>query len=389
MRPICLAGSLTNVRFSRPSALSESNAWPPSVSRAVVAGVRIGRYHHGNGLDGRDAKGRRAQQHQDLSTAFLHRAAGLTIAADAPIPGLPRTAADGIADLQVHLDAAAPWRGVPAEVFYRSDYVDARQRPIVTVGRAGPGFHFSYADGTAVWIDSAGTRVWCSRPPGVTIEDLATYLSGPILGFVLRRRGYVSLHASAVQTGVGATIMIGPHGAGKSTIAAALAMRGCPLITDDVLHVRKTAAGWVTEPFVGGLKLWPDAVALVLGPAVSLPRLTPTWDKRTLAVDSFGVSAAQAPVTVQSILFLEWADSDRAEPAFALLGAAETVVRLATHGSSAHLLDAADREREFHAIADLARGIRATRAILSPDPRAFGTCVDRVHHWATGGEGWA
>ena len=94
-------------------------------------------------------------------------------------------------------------------------------------------------------------------------------------------------------------------------------------------------------------------------------------------------------MTVRSILFLEWSESDRAEPAFLILGAAETVVRLATHGSSAHLLDAPDREREFHAIADLARGIRATRAILSPDPRAFGTCVDRVHQWAAGGDSWA
>lgn len=321
-----------------------------------------------------------------MSTGILHRAAGLNIAADAPIPGLPRTGANGIADLHFHLDSPAPWRDVPVEVFYRADHGDARQRPMVTVGRAAHGFHFSYADGTAVWIDTAGTHVWCSRAPGATIEDLATYLTGPILGFVLRRRGYLSLHASAVQTGTGATIMAGPHGAGKSTIAAALALRGCPLITDDVLHVRKTAAGWMAEPFAGGLKLWPDSVALVLGPAVSLPRLTPTWNKRALGVDRFGVSAALAPVTVRSILFLEWSDCERAEPVFATLGTAETVVRLAAHGSSAHLLDAADREREFHAIADLARGMRASRAVLPPDPRGFGTCVDRVHQWAAGRE---
>jgi hypothetical protein len=323
-----------------------------------------------------------------LSTGILHRAAGLNIAADAPIPGLPRTGAHGVADLHIHLESPAPWRDVPVEVFYRADHVDARQRPMVTVGRTGHGFHFSYADGTAVWIDTAGTHVWCSRAPGATMEDLATYLTGPILGFVLRRRGYLSLHASAVQTGSGATIMAGPHGAGKSTIAAALAMRGCPLITDDVLRVREAAAGWVAEPFAGSLKLWPDSVALVLGPDVSLPRLTPTWDKRTLDVDRFGVRAAQAPVTVHSILLLEWSDSDRPEPEFAAVGTAETVVRLAAHGSSAHLLDADDRAREFHAIADLARGIRATRVVLSPNPRAFGACVDRVHQWARGDEAW-
>jgi hypothetical protein len=237
-----------------------------------------------------------------------------------------------------------------------------------------------------VWVDTHGTTVWCTRPPHATLEDLATYLTGPILGFVLRRRGYLSLHASAVQAGSSAAVMVGPHGAGKSTIAAALAFRGWPLITDDVLHVRKAAAGWIAEPFAAGLKLWPDGAGLVLGPDVSLPRLTPTWDKRALAVDRFGVCAAPAPVPVRSILFLEWSDSDRAEPALEPVGTAETVVRLATHGSAAHLLDAAERAREFHAFADLARSVRATRAVLTQGPGGFGACIDRVQRWA-GGDG--
>ena len=104
--------------------------------------------------------------------------------------------------------------------------------------------------------------------------------------------------------------MVGPHGAGKSTIAAALAARGLPV------DYRRCAAreessrghGWPNR-LPRGLKLWPDGAALVLGPAVSLPRLTPTWDKRTLGVDRFGVTAAPAPVPVRSILFLEWSDS--------------------------------------------------------------------------------
>jgi hypothetical protein len=318
-----------------------------------------------------------------LSSVVLHRAAGLVIAADAPIPGLP-PAAQGSPELRIHLDAAAPWRDLPFDLFHCSDHVDQSQRPIVTVGRSRCGFCFSYADGTSVWVDTHGTTVWCTRSPHATLEDLATYLTGPILGFVLRRRGYLSLHASAVQVGSSAAIMVGPHGAGKSTLAAALAFRGCLLITDDVLHVRKAAAGWMAEPFAGGLKLWPGGAALVLGPAVSLPRLTPTWDKRTLGVDRFGVRAAPAPVPVRSILFLEWSDFDRAEAALEPVGTADTVVRLATHGSAAHLLDAAEQTREFHAFADLARSVRATRAVLTQDPGSFGACIDRVHRWASG-----
>jgi hypothetical protein len=319
-----------------------------------------------------------------LNTGILHRAAGLIIAADSPIPGLPVTAADGSPDLHIHLDRAAPWRDLPFDVFHKSDYVDDGQRPIVTVSRSAAGFCFSYADGTSVWIDGRGTTVWCTAPPDATLDDLATYLTGPILGFALRRQGCLSLHASAVQVGDGAAIMAGPHGAGKSTIAAALAMRGCPLITDDVLHVRRRGPDWKAEPFAAGLKLWPDGAALVLGAEVSLPRLTPTWDKRTLALDRFGVTAAVAPVRVESILFLEWSDCDRAEPALEPIGAAETVVRLAAHGSAAHLLEPAERAREFNDWSDLARGLRAMRAVLPRSPGTFGACVDRVHRWASG-----
>jgi hypothetical protein len=385
MREIWVAGSLTNVRHSRnASRRSESSTRSSSFSCASVARVRIGGRHHGNHLDGRNANGRRAQQRQDLSTGILHRAAGLTIAADSPIPGLPLTSAEGSPDIHVHLDRAAPWRDLPFDVFHRSEYVDDSQRPIVTVSRSASGFCFSYADRTSVWVDRHGTTIWCTRPTDATLADLATYLTGPILGFALRRRGCLSLHASAVQVGHGAAIMVGPHGAGKSTIAAALATRGCRLITDDVLHLRKRAAEWTAEPFAAGLKLWPDGAALVLGPAVSLPRLTPGWEKRTLGVDRFGVNAALAPVIVQSILFLEWSDADRPEPALEAIGAAETVARLAIHGSAAHLLDAAERAREFHAWCDLARGMRATRAVLSRSPGAFGASVDRVHRWAIG-----
>jgi len=318
-----------------------------------------------------------------LTTAILHRAAGLIIAADAPIPGLPAAPVDLSPEIHIHLDSPAPWCGLPVDEFHRSDYVDAGDRPVVTVGRSPGGFCFSYADGTSVWIDTDGTDIWCTRSPDSTIEDLATYLTGPILGFVLRRRGHVSLHASAVQVGNGAMILVGPHGAGKSTIAAALAARGCALVTDDVLHVRKTATGWVAEPFASGLKLWPDASALVLGPAVSLPRLTPTWDKRSLGLKQFGVIAAPGPVMVQSVLFLEWSDSDRVEPSLETIGAAETVVRLATHGSAAHLLDDRQRAQEFHTYAGLATSVRVKRAVLSRRRDAFPTCIDRIHRWAS------
>ena len=320
-----------------------------------------------------------------MSIGVLHRAAGLTIAAHAPIPGLPAAAGDSTPDVYIHLDSAAPWHDLPMALVHSADHLDSDRRPVVTVGRNSSGYRFRYADGTSIWIDAEGTEVWCTAAPRTALEDTATYLTGPILGFVLRRRGSIALHASAVNAGNGALVMIGPHGAGKSTTAAALATRGYPLITDDVLHVRRSESLWLAEPFAGGLRLWPAGASLVLGSTVSLRALTPTCDKRALDTGSFGVTSAAEPVAVRSILFLDWSESPSARPCLAPIGAAESVVRLATHSSASHLLEDRDRAREFHAITDLVSGVRVRRAIAARHPEAFPEFVECVHQWALEG----
>ena len=317
-----------------------------------------------------------------MTIGALHGAAGLVIAADVPIPGLPVTTANRAPDLFIHLDSPPPWHDLPVAEFYRSDSVNAERRPMVTVGRTSCGFRFQYADGTVVWIDNDATRAWCRSAAGATLDDTAVYLTGPVLGFILRQRGYVALHASAVQIGDAALAIVGPHGAGKSTMAAALATRGFPLISDDVLHVRRAASAWVAEPYAHGLRLWPEAVRLVLGRDVSLPRLTPTWDKRLLSVEASDLTAATEPVAVRAILFVEEAATDAGAPRFISLGAAETVVRLAAHSSASHLLDDPARAREFHALVDLVRSVGGVLAMIRGCEDSFAAGIDRVQQWA-------
>ena len=69
-------------------------------------------------------------------------------------------------------------------------------------------------------------RVWAVWPAASSLEDVATYLLGPVLGLLLRLRGVPCLHASAVAFGDSAVAFAGSEGAGKSTTAAALASRG-------------------------------------------------------------------------------------------------------------------------------------------------------------------
>ena len=65
--------------------------------------------------------------------------------------------------------------------------------------------------------------------------DVRLFLLGSVWGALALQRGLLPLHASAVGRGRTVHAFTGPPGAGKSTLAAALAARGYPLFTDDML----------------------------------------------------------------------------------------------------------------------------------------------------------
>lgn len=316
-----------------------------------------------------------------MGAPVLHDAAGLTIASSIAIPGLPPAMAARPPDIRIHIESRPTWAGVPFRTIHASPYQTDEGRPMVIVARADAGFHLDYADGTHVWMDPSGTEVWCTSAPGATLADTATYLIGPVFGFALRRRGALALHASAVVAGGGAMLMVGPHGAGKSTTAAALTARGCSLISDDVTHLRRGEEGWLAERYQTGIRLWPDAVTLLLGESAVLPRVTPSWDKRLMHVSADGDAVPRA-VRVGSIALLEPREDRADAPRLSAVGKAEALVRLATHSSASHLLDDEGRQEEFAALGDLVRRVTCVSAVASSDPGRLQAFAKLLLQWS-------
>ena len=87
----------------------------------------------------------------------------------------------------------------------------------------GAYLRMDYSDGHQFWLDRAGRRVWGIWPEGSSLAEATSYLLGPVMGVLLRHRGVICLHASAVAINGRAVAFVGPPGAGKSTMAAALA----------------------------------------------------------------------------------------------------------------------------------------------------------------------
>lgn len=109
-------------------------------------------------------------------------------------------------------------------------------------------------DGTRIWSD------WTETSPLASIDDVSALLLGPVLGLALRLRGTVSLHGCAVAVGSHATLILADHGGGKSTLAAALARAGHPVLSDDVAAITEDAAGWTVHPGYPRLRLRPETI---------------------------------------------------------------------------------------------------------------------------------
>jgi hypothetical protein len=279
-----------------------------------------------------------------------HSGAGLTIVADRPIPGLGVPGSAATADLRIHVGPPATF----ADARYVSVYDGVA--PQLAVSRCRDGYRFEYGDGTRFWIDGAAEQIWMTWR--TTFEDACTYLIGPIMAFVLRLRGDVALHASAVRIGDAAVAFVGPHGSGKSTTAAALARAGCPVVTDDLLRLTPGPAGWLAHPYGSALRLWPASAVLLYGDAERLPRITASWDKRGLAFAAEGDAvAAAASVPLRTLVFLSRSSGAAVRFEAQLITGSDAILQLIANSSAGHLLDAHARAHEFRAIARLARTV--------------------------------
>ena len=84
---------------------------------------------------------------------------------------------------------------------------------------------------TAFFIsDKQGKEITVDHHPNVPINDIYTYLLGPVIGCVLRLKNKVCLHASVVNINQKAVAFLGEKTAGKSTLIAKFAESGYPVL---------------------------------------------------------------------------------------------------------------------------------------------------------------
>ncbi len=92
------------------------------------------------------------------------------------------------------------------------------------------------------------------------MDDVRLFLLGSVFGAVLHQREHFVLHASTIETPMGAICISGPSGAGKSTLTKSFSNKGYKILCDDVTSITFDGEG---NPFVSPgfdkIKLWEDS----------------------------------------------------------------------------------------------------------------------------------
>ena len=304
---------------------------------------------------------------------------GLGIVANEIIPGVPAApiASD---DVRITFSALPSWLyEVSANQVetYVADYNDECGNPVLRMFSVleGKYFRFSYADRTEFLVDQAGTEVWAKWAEPLTIEDTATYLLGPVMGFVMLLRGVVCLHASAIAVGDKAIALLGPAGSGKSTTAAAFSDRGYSVLAEDVVTLDDHGCQFLVRPGYPCIRLWPASVKALYGSESHLPKLTPNWDKCYLELtERFHAE----PLPLSAIYHLGGRRHDTKAPFVESLDRSEGLLSLIANTYATKLMDKQMRAREFELLTRVLNNVPLRRVTPHADPARIPELCDAI-----------
>jgi len=239
-------------------------------------------------------------------------------------------------------------------------------------------FELSYGNEARFLVDGVAERLWGSCLPPFTNEDLATYFLGPVMGFVLRRRSILALHASAVCIGGRAVALCGESQAGKSTTAAALALRGIPVLCEDITPLIEEHGRFQVEPGYPRVCLWPDAVEKLLGARDALPQLTPTWEKFFLPLDGGNARFEEQRRVLGAVYLFAPRVAEADAPRIETMSAREALLELVQNTYMNWLLDRRQRAAEFDALSRLVTQVPIRRIVPHVDPGRIGALCELI-----------
>lgn len=112
----------------------------------------------------------------------------------------------------------------------------------------------------ARYLVTAGNEIVIEPCSGADAASVRCFLLESAMGAILHQRGLLPICGSALETPRGAVVFTGPPGHGKSTLAAALCLRGHRLLCDGICAIDTKGPRPRVWPDQPRLSLWSDSL---------------------------------------------------------------------------------------------------------------------------------
>ncbi|WP_294356849.1 hypothetical protein [uncultured Sphingomonas sp.] len=182
---------------------------------------------------------------------------------------------------------------------------------VVTGVRAAPDTFWMEVPEVARYLVIGGTRI-VVEPIGDAAEgDVRAFLLGSAVGALLHQRGYLPLHASAVEIDGHAVAFVAPSGGGKSTIAMHLHHLGHRVIADDLCAVEVSGDRARLWPGLRNLKLWRASLGAIDRAPDGFEPVLQTMDKYRVPIDALADDRA---FDLAAVIRLDWGEAPALTP---------------------------------------------------------------------------
>lgn len=209
-------------------------------------------------------------------------------------------------------------------------------------------------------FNADGSEIWGVYSCENLLQDAISILLGYVLGTVIRLRGHLAFHASAIAIKERAILLTGDSGAGKSTTAAALSKMGFPVLTDDIAVLKSEQGQYWVQPGYPCLRLWPKSVKAFNTSPQELTRVSSLGDKRylNLASDSTGDWRFQTqPLALAGIYIMGKRDEQLHQSSLSSLAASQAMTKLIESVYGSYFLNQDIRADEFQQLAKFVREV--------------------------------
>jgi len=244
---------------------------------------------------------------ESTTAGALYRCHGLSLFSEIPLPLPPATA-----------DEAPEWRisrapGAASDEtaiqWVEPDPEDASPLWLIT-GHSPKGIHLDFPKYARFLIQPDARKILAKPRPGVPERTLGHLLMNQVVPLAMANQGYLMLHASAVETPCGAVAFLGPSGAGKTTFATALALRGRRLVTEDIVRFELKPGSALCHPCPSPPRLWSDSFdSLLPGERESAEAVAHYTSKLRMSVEQAdAIRFVERPVPLGALIVLDSAD---------------------------------------------------------------------------------